>query len=33
MAIYPGGKVTLPLSLRGFSDAAAAMKALAIQKS
>jgi invasion protein IalB len=32
MAMYSGGKATLPLSLRGFPEALAAMKALSIQK-
>ncbi len=32
MTMYSGGKATLPLSLRGFSEALAAMKALSIQK-
>ena len=28
----PGGRVILPLSLRGFSDGLSAMKSLAIEK-
>jgi invasion protein IalB len=32
VASVPGARVTLPLSLRGFSDALSAMKSLAIEK-
>lgn len=32
VASVPGGRVVLPLSLRGFSDGLGAMKALAIEK-
>ncbi len=33
ITLLSGSRIALPLSLRGFADAAAAMKALAIQKS